>query len=406
MPLLDGFFNPNVMSAAGAEGALLKYLSSDVSQSVDLKMVDSVRNILFGAPGSGAGGQDLFALDVERGRDVGLPTLNETRIAYGLRPYTSFAQITSDKTVQAELQSLYGTVDNVELFVGGLAENHAAGSSVGSTFGAIIADQFESVRDGDRLWYQNIFSGSDLRKIQNTTLGDLISANTGITNLQNDVFFFNTSISGHVLAQSGQQGRGGSGGQQGLQGVLVSLEDASGNVVDTTRTGANGRYVFSNVDLGTYHVVVSGLSVQAGSTTQQVSVTKGGAIASIDFDLRLKLLGTSGGGNSGGGNQDSGNPGRDNSPGRGGIGRNGPGGELRLAGSVAGRLGSPTGRPAMAAWGVACEAMAALHHREVIFDGESIILRRHSGGAALEETAIVAHLQQQSRAAGNCGTAG
>src|SRR5262249_14998304 len=158
----DAFFNPAVMSAPGAEDGLLKYLSSDVAQSVDLKMVDSVRNVLFGAPGSGAGGQDLFALDVQRGRDVGLPTLNETRIAYGLQPYTSFKQISSDPTVQAGLQQLYGSVNNVELFVGGLAENHAAGSSVGSTFGAIIADQFESLRDGDRLWYQNIFSGSDL----------------------------------------------------------------------------------------------------------------------------------------------------------------------------------------------------------------------------------------------------
>ena len=45
MGLLDAFFNPNVMSAPGAEGALLKYLSSDVAQNVDLKMVDSVRNI-------------------------------------------------------------------------------------------------------------------------------------------------------------------------------------------------------------------------------------------------------------------------------------------------------------------------------------------------------------------------
>ena len=65
------------------------------------KMVDSVRNILFGAPGSGAGGQDLFALDIQRGRDVGLPTYNAARVAYGLPAVTSFSQITSDPAVQA-----------------------------------------------------------------------------------------------------------------------------------------------------------------------------------------------------------------------------------------------------------------------------------------------------------------
>ena len=51
-------------------------------------------------------------------------------------------------------------MNNVELFVGGLAEDHAPGSSMGPTFQAIIANQFERIRDGDRLWYQNIFSGA------------------------------------------------------------------------------------------------------------------------------------------------------------------------------------------------------------------------------------------------------
>src|SRR5262249_48359751 len=157
-PLLDAFFNPTVFQNAGVEGSILKYLSSDNAQAVDTKMVDSVRNVLFGAPGSGAGGQDLFALDIQRGRDVGLQTYNQARVAYGLPAVTSFSQITSNPTLQAELKHLYGNVNNVELFVGGLAEDHAAGSSMGPTFRAIIANQFERVRDGDRMWYQNIFS--------------------------------------------------------------------------------------------------------------------------------------------------------------------------------------------------------------------------------------------------------
>jgi hypothetical protein len=311
IPLLDGFFNASIMSVPGVEGSILKYLSSDVAQSVDLKMVDSVRNVLFGAPGSGAGGEDLFALDVERGRDVGLPTLNETRIAYGLTPYTSFAQITSDPTVQADLKALYGTVDNVELFVGGLAENHAAGSSVGSTFGAIIADQFERVRDGDRMWYQNIFSGPQLQAIQNTTLSGLIAANTGTTNLQSDVFFFQTSISGRVSGPDGMPGRPGQGGpgqggpgfnaqqQQSLAGLVVDLEDSSGNIVATTHTSANGSYSFSGVALGTYTVSITPNSNQAAAKTltQRVSVTKGGAISDVDFVLGNLLPGGPGGGN-------------------------------------------------------------------------------------------------------------
>ena len=164
LPLVDAFFDPFVLQQPGVEGSILKYLASDVAQAVDPKMVDSVRNILFGAPGSGAGGQDLFALDIQRGRDVGLPTYNAARVAYGLAAVTCFSQITSDPTLQGELEQVYGTVDKVELFVGGLAEDHATGSSMGATFQAIIANQFERVRDGDRLWYQNIFTGANLAR--------------------------------------------------------------------------------------------------------------------------------------------------------------------------------------------------------------------------------------------------
>ncbi len=133
---------------------------------------------------------DLFALDVQRGRDVGLPTFNEARVAYGLPAVTNFSQISSDPAVQAQLQQLYGSVDNVELFVGGIVEDHVRGSSLGATFQAIIANQFERIRDGDRLWYQNIFSGAQLRAIQNTTLADIIRANTNTFNLQDNVFQF------------------------------------------------------------------------------------------------------------------------------------------------------------------------------------------------------------------------
>ena len=72
---------------------------------------------------------------------------------------------------------------------GGLAEDHLHGSSMGETFSTIIADQFERLRDGDRFWYQNVFHGEQLAELENTTLADVIERNTGIQNLQPDVFF-------------------------------------------------------------------------------------------------------------------------------------------------------------------------------------------------------------------------
>ena len=44
----------------------------------------------------------------------------------------------------------------------------------GSVTRAIISDQFRRLRDGDRFWYQNLYSGSTLADIQGTSLADII----------------------------------------------------------------------------------------------------------------------------------------------------------------------------------------------------------------------------------------
>ena len=133
---------------------------------------------------------DLAAIDILRERDLGIATLNQTREALGMTPYTSFNQITSDPTLAGELQQVYGSVDQVDLFVGGLAEDPASGGSmVGPTFQAIIAQQFENLRDGDPLFYQNQgFSPQLMTQIQNTTLSDLIVRDTDTTAMQADAF--------------------------------------------------------------------------------------------------------------------------------------------------------------------------------------------------------------------------
>lgn len=294
MSLVDAFFNPYVLQQPDVVGSVFKYLASDNAQTVDLQMVDAVRNVLFGAPGSGAGGQDLFALDIQRGRDVGLASYNATRVAYGLPAARSFSQISSDPAVQAQLKTLYGTVDKVELFVGGLAEDHVAGSSVGPTFQAIIANQFERTRDGDRLWYQNIFSGADLRAIQNTTLADIIRLNTTATNLQSNVFVFDAAISGHVFLDVNGNGRANLG-EPPVAGVLVQLVDANGAIAASTRTAPDGSYMFDHIELGKYTVQIGArrTAVVTLPNPVQVQVVKGGTVTA-DLGLKINLPGRPG----------------------------------------------------------------------------------------------------------------
>src|SRR5262249_15969309 len=62
--------------------------------------------------------------------------------------------------------------DAVDLWTGGLAENHTQGAAIGETFGKIIADQFTALRDGDRLYFENQgFDPQTLKEIKSTTLG-------------------------------------------------------------------------------------------------------------------------------------------------------------------------------------------------------------------------------------------
>ena len=55
-------------------------------------------------------------------------------LRWGSSPTTSFAAITSDAATAAALKAAYGDVNNVELWIGGLAENHLPGAMVGRTF--------------------------------------------------------------------------------------------------------------------------------------------------------------------------------------------------------------------------------------------------------------------------------
>ena len=75
-----------------------------------------------------------------------------------LSVYKSFDEITSDKTTSDKLQAVYKDINTIDLWVGGLAEDHVEDAEVGETFHKILVDQFTRLRDGDRFWYRNQFN--------------------------------------------------------------------------------------------------------------------------------------------------------------------------------------------------------------------------------------------------------
>ena len=205
--LRDAFFAPARMTEGGGISPLLRGAATHVMQEMDTLLVDDVRNFLFGEPGSG--GLDLAAINIQRGRDHGLPDYNQARVDFGLAPVSSFSDITSNAAMQAELQSLYGSVNDVDVWVGALAEDHLPGAIVGELLLAVIADQFEALRDGDRFWYQSILSGSLLAEVEGTTLADVIRRNTMIDQeIQDNVFLAvlaPSSVCGDNVREAGEQ---------------------------------------------------------------------------------------------------------------------------------------------------------------------------------------------------------
>lgn len=236
LPLAQAFFNPAVVSSTGVD-PILKYLASSNSEEIDTKVVDGLRNFLFGPPG--AGGFDLASLNIQRGRDHGLSDYNSTRAALGLPRVTSFAQITSDASLQSALKTLYGSVDNVDLWVGGLAETHLPGSNVGPTFQRILVDQFTRARDGDRFWYQNNLSSDEMKLVQATKLSDVVKRNSGVTTVQANAFVFDVQVVGRVVDD--RNGNGADPGDPGLAGRPAGDAVDGGGGVGRLRRDRRGR---------------------------------------------------------------------------------------------------------------------------------------------------------------------
>jgi hypothetical protein len=296
----QSFFDPNLIhfpqgtldpvSGLHSTGIspILKGSASGIAQNVDLLAVRSVRNFLFGP--EGAGGTDLIARDIQRGRDHGLTDYNSMRAAYGLPRVTSFAQITSNMALQAELQQLYGNVNNIDAFVGALAEDHVPGAAVGPLTKAVLVNQFTRTRDGDSFFYLNQFSGSELSNLlANTSLAKIIERNTAVSNLQADVFHFRVSISGTVFDDDNKNGAFDSF-EHGMSGVKVLLKDSSGAVIATDTTDVNGFYSFNQFDIkgtGNFTVTVmppAGLPPTT-PTSVNVLISRGDINATVNFGI-------------------------------------------------------------------------------------------------------------------------
>lgn len=128
-----------------------------------------------------------------------MPAYTQWREPCGLSPITTWNDLERVVGPQSALriQSGYKSVEDIDLFVGGLAERPVVGGLVGPVFACIIAQQFSNLRKGDRFWYENgafesSFTPAQLQSIRQVSFAQVICRTVGGGTLQPHVFLPHT----------------------------------------------------------------------------------------------------------------------------------------------------------------------------------------------------------------------
>lgn len=226
--LEQAFLSPDKYSATGA-AAIILGMSHQQQSEVDEFLTPALNQGLLGQP------LDLAAINIARGRDVGLPDLNTLRTTMGLTAYTSWTEFGQNMQHasslvnfiaaysfdgnKAKAEAIIGLADgsidqgddaamgytvdealtflgggdkgfeHIDAWLGGMAEIHQPGGLLGETFDKIFVDQIESLMDGDRFYYLYRLAGQQFgEEVANGQLKDLVERNTGLTHLNGNIF--------------------------------------------------------------------------------------------------------------------------------------------------------------------------------------------------------------------------
>jgi peroxidase len=192
LPLFKAFFAPSLFTEENFLGILRGGISHK-AERIDNKIVDGVRNFLFGSKDSKKG-LDLAMINIQRARDHGLPKYMQMR-----KMFDGESKITSEN--ENLLLTIYPSLEEVEIWVGMLNEPEMPGKTIGQTIYDILSLQFTALRDGDRFFYLNdpdfvqapglSSLGYDVSYIENRTLDKIIADNIAIEQdkIPTNVFF-------------------------------------------------------------------------------------------------------------------------------------------------------------------------------------------------------------------------
>lgn len=146
-------------------------------ESLDNSITEEVTNHLFEKPKEPFSGMDLVSLNIQRARDHGLAGYNEYRVKCNLTRARTFDDLAGEipERLIKRLASVYASVDDIDLFPGGMSELPVHGGIIGPTFGCIIGMQFARLKRCDRFWHETSdpyvrFSQAQLAEIRKMSL--------------------------------------------------------------------------------------------------------------------------------------------------------------------------------------------------------------------------------------------
>ncbi|KAK4008470.1 hypothetical protein OUZ56_013610 [Daphnia magna] len=169
-------------------------LATQPGQDFDNYFSKEITHHLFEEEGKGFG-LDLVSLNLQRGRDHGLPGYNAFRTICGLQRAKNFNDLLDliSPAIVERFELLYDSVDDIDLYIGGVSEDKAEGALLGPTFQCIVADQFLRLKRGDRFFYDlggqpGSFTEEQLNEIRKISFARLICDNSFVLYTQPLVF--------------------------------------------------------------------------------------------------------------------------------------------------------------------------------------------------------------------------
>lgn len=153
--LSDYYFKPDIVEETGNFDYLLNGLAFQAQQLTDVNYDPEIRDMWFRL--NRPLGDDLKAIDIQRGRDHGLRSYNDYRVWSGkprATKWEDFSDSVSTSVIDIWKQN-YASLDDVEINLGSNSEFHEPNSLAGNLLNSFMIKQFLRTRVADRFFFEH-----------------------------------------------------------------------------------------------------------------------------------------------------------------------------------------------------------------------------------------------------------